>query len=339
MTQTIRTRTQENSTTPIDATRAMWYGVAFSAAFTVLIYFIRPLLPQFEFLPDTGFSFYVWQLPNPTAVTRASAWIGYLAHQVAFWWLIYIAQRDKTKYSRNLHRVNILALGMNAFFIVLHLLQTMFWYDGLAQDVSILSSQGSVILLLVMVLLMENQRRGLFFGKKIKALTKPAGAVRTYHGYVFAWAAVYTFWYHPMENTFGHLVGFFYMFFLLLQGSLFFTRIHVNKYWTFFQEFLVLIHGTLVAIESAWRLDTDPFWSMFFFGFATLVVVTQMWGLDLPSWANWAVIISFIAFAIYTYNGNWSAANEIIRIPVIEYGLVFVLAGLIWLGGKIRSSR
>jgi hypothetical protein len=28
-----------------------------------------------------------------------------------------------------------------------------------------------------------------------------------------------------MENTWGHLVGFFYMFLLMLQGSLFFTRI------------------------------------------------------------------------------------------------------------------
>ena len=53
--------------------------------------------------------------------------------------------------------------------------------------------------------------------------------MRKYHGYVFAWATVYTFWYHPMENTAGHLIGFFYMFLLLLQGSLFLTRIHINK--------------------------------------------------------------------------------------------------------------
>lgn len=338
MTQAIQSNRTLDATKPIDSTKALWFGIAFSVLFTLLIYFIRPLLPQVEFLEDTGFSFYLWQLPEPTAITRASAWLGYLAHQGAFWWLIYLAQREKTKYSKNLHRLNILALGMNAFFILLHLLQTMFWYDGLAQDVSIASSQASVILMLVMVLLMENQRRGLFFGKKIKALNKPASAVRTYHGYVFAWAAVYTFWYHPMENTFGHLLGFFYMFFILLQGSLFFTRIHVNKYWTFFQEFLVLVHGTLVALESSWRFEANPVWSMFFFGFATLVIVTQLWGLDLPRWANWTIIGAYLLLIVVTYSGNWSATNEILRIPVVEYGLVFVLAGLIWLGGKIKAQ-
>ena len=56
----------------------------------------------------------------------------------------------------------------NAGFILLHILQTRIWYDGLAQNVSIWSSQGSVVLMLVLILLMENQRRGLFFGKKEK---------------------------------------------------------------------------------------------------------------------------------------------------------------------------
>ena len=49
--------------------------------------------------------------------------------------------------------VNLAALGANVFFIVLHFVQTHLWYDGLAQDVSILSSQGSVIVLLVFVLM------------------------------------------------------------------------------------------------------------------------------------------------------------------------------------------
>jgi hypothetical protein len=41
-----------------------------------------------------------------------------------------------------LHKLNIIALGMNAVFILLHLFQTQIWYDGLAQDVSIWSSQA-----------------------------------------------------------------------------------------------------------------------------------------------------------------------------------------------------
>src|SRR5262249_39192269 len=154
------------------------------------------------------------------------------------------------------------ALGVNALFIILHFIQTHIWYDALAQNVSVFSSQGSVIVLLVWVLLMENNRRGLFFGQKMPISQCILQFARKYHGYYFSWAIIYTFWYHPMENTAGHLIGFFYMFLLLLQSSLFFTGVHINKYWTFTQEILVLAHGTMVAIVNGNNL-----WPMFFFGF------------------------------------------------------------------------
>lgn len=44
----------------------------------------------------------------------------------------------------------------------LHLVQTWLWYDGLAQDVPIWSSQGSVIVMLVLILFLEMPRRGLW---------------------------------------------------------------------------------------------------------------------------------------------------------------------------------
>ena len=59
-----------------------------------------------------------------------------------------------------------MALTTNAVFIVLQVAQTHLWYGGLAQDVSIFGTQGSVVVLLVWVLLRENSRRGLFFGKR-----------------------------------------------------------------------------------------------------------------------------------------------------------------------------
>jgi hypothetical protein len=163
--------------------------------------------------------------------------------------------------------------------------------------------------------------------------------VAHYHGYVFAWAIIYTFWYHPMENTSGHLIGFLYTFLLMVQGSLFFTRIHVNKYWMVVQEVVVLIHGTLVAIMSAVN-GTQPanIWAMFFFGFLTLFVVTQMYGLDLKRPVRWAIIALYFALIVIVYNGRWGDANEILRIPVVEYGLVFVLALLYWLGVGIQQG-
>ncbi len=146
--------------------RTLWLGIVLSLLITVLIWALDPLLADIELLPDQGMAWYYWKLPEPTFMTRFSAWGFYALHQIAFWWLIWTAQKNKTKYSTGLHRVNFLALGVNAVFILLRVLQTHIWYDGLAQDVSIFSSQGSVIVLLVWVLLMENKRRGLIAGKK-----------------------------------------------------------------------------------------------------------------------------------------------------------------------------
>lgn len=329
------TSRQPNSAeSSLNSTRAMWYGVAFVTAYCALIYFIRPFMPQIDFAPDTGFAHYYWKLPDPTAMTRITAWGGYLLHQVVSWYFIYKAQKSSLKYTKGLHGVNIWALGTNAFFVMLHLLQTSIWYDGLAQDTHILSSQGAVILMLVMVLLMENKRRGLFFGKgkKLAFLNKPGEIVRHYHGYVFSWAIIYTFWYHPMEATSGHLIGTFYTLLILLQGSLFFTRIHVNRWWMFAQEALVLVHGSLVAYMQSLRPDASNMVPMFFFGFAAIIVVTQMYGLRLKQWQRWMVIAVFLVLATINYSGNWAALNEVIRIPFIEYLSVFVLAGLIWIG-------
>lgn len=325
----------------ISANRALIAGVVISLLLTGLTWLVNPLLPQIDFAPDTGYSHYYWKLPDPTFWTRLSAWGGYLLHQGAMWGIIYYAQKNRLRYTSGMHRLNWIALGVNAAFIVIHLLQTMIWYDGLAQDVSIFSSQASVIIMLVMILHMENQRRGLFFGRKINFLTETGRVARKYHGYIFSWAIIYTFWYHPMENTGGHLLGLLYTFMLLVQGSLFFTRAHLNRWWIVSLELMVLVHGTTVALLSS----NSDMWAMFFFGFLTLFVATQMYGLGLSRNWRWGIIAGYIVSVIVVYGSRgWDTLNEIIRIPVIEYGLVFVFAAIIWLGMRLvalvrRPSR
>ena len=328
-----------NQTSSIRSDQALWWGVGFSLAFTLLIWVVRPYMLPITFAVDEGGFFYSWKLADPTVWTRATGWLGYSLHQITFWALIYFAQRERPAYSRKLHRFNVIALGASAFFCVLHLFQTWIWYDGLAQDLSSFTSQASVVLMLVLILLMENKRRGLAFGKKLKFLNRPGEIARHYHGYVFSWAIIYTFWFHPMEATFGHLVGFFYIFLLMLQSSLFFTRAHVNKYWTFVLEASVLVHGSLVAYEQQMTAGTEkPFWLMFFWGFAALIVVTQMHGLKLSRAVRWLIIVLFIAGITFSYAGRPGDANEVLRIPIVEYGLVFVLAFLIYLGIWTRKG-
>jgi hypothetical protein len=319
--------------------RALWGGILFSLLFTGVIWWAGGRLDSIDLLPDQGASWYYWKLPNPTFWSRFTAWTFYALHQLASWGLIYYGQTRVKRYTKSLHTVNRLALGVNAFFILLHFLQTHLWYDGIAQDVSIWTSQGSVILMLVAILLMENRRRGLFWGKKVSFLKAAGDFVRKYHGYVFSWAIVYTFWYHPMVSTSGHLIGFFYMFMLMLQGSLFYTRLHVNRWWTALQEVFVLFHGTLVAV-----MQGNGLWPMFFFGFAGIFVLTQMHGLRLKRWLRWALLGLYVGGALLVYGQvGWGRLNEIVRIPVIEYLAVLLLAGLIslglWIARLVRGEQ
>jgi hypothetical protein len=318
---------------------ALWGGILLSLTFTGLIWWAGQRLGNIYHLPDQGPSWYYWKLPEPTFWTRATAWGSYALHQIAAWALIYYAQTRVKRYTSGLHRLNVVALAGNAFFILLHFIQTHVWYDGLAQDVSIWSSQASVVLLLVLVLLMENPRRGLFFGKKVPISRRITGFVRKYHGYVFAWGTVYTLWYHPMEPTSGHLIGFFYMFLLMLQGSLIFTRIHINRWWTLVQEVMVLFHGTLVAV-----MQGNDLWPMFAFGFGGIFVITQMHGLGWSRRTRGLVLAIYVALAMAIYSQRgWVQLNEIVRIPLIEYLLVFVLAALIgaglWLARRLKGRQ
>ena len=282
----------------LSSSLVLWGGVAFSALFTLLIWALDSRLDSVALLPDAGATWYYWKLPAPIFWTRATSWGFYLAHQLAIWGILYYAQSfRKHSYTKGLNRANIWALAATAFFIFLHLVQTHIWYDGLAQDTPIFSSQGAVIVLLVWVLLMEDNRRGQFFGKPVPLSQEVIRYARRYHGYFFAWAIIYTFWFHPMVSTSGHLIGFFYMFLLLVQGSLFYTRIHVNRWWTFALEVTVLVHGTLVAF-----MQGNGLWPMFFFGVAGILVITQMYGLGFSMQNRLLILGIFVASTLYIYN-------------------------------------
>jgi hypothetical protein len=131
-------------------------------------------------------------------------------------------------------------------------------------------------------------------------------------------------------------VGFLYMFLLLLQGSLFFTRIHTNRWWTLIQEVMVLAHGSLVALVQG-----NGLWPMFAFGFGGIFVITQMHGLGLRLWQKAGFLVVYLAAALLVYGDRgWGKLNEIVRIPLIEYLAVFILAGSIggglWLVRRLR---
>jgi hypothetical protein len=161
---------------------------------------------------------YEWKLNEPTLGSRLSAWGLYGLHQIAAWGMIAWGARRKSKASscgerRFTERLDPAGIGFMAVTVVfglLHIVQTQLFYDGLAQDVAVFTSQGSVIVMLVLILVMQNDRRGLFFGKKVPMPRAAVDFIKKYHGYYIAWALIYTFWFHPATGTLSHLVGFLY---------------------------------------------------------------------------------------------------------------------------------
>lgn len=323
-------------------------------------------------------TWYYWKLPPPdaTAGTRALVWLCYSLHQIFIWGLIYRAQliveydrgKDGKKYSTNLRWFNWSMLLVNALFHILHLVQTHWTYDATAQDVSISSSQASVIMMICFIILIEYKERGIMFmwpnptseGKLANVLRLhpgPINLVRKYHGIAFAWASIYTFWYHPMENTWGHTLGFFHTAIVLLQGSLAFTEVHLNRYWRLLNECWVLIHATVIAVQTgnpAIKSRSD-LWPIFTFGFGFVFAFTQVFSFPiwkkLPSWTRIIPPVLYLAIvcalcgtivAPTTPGGSgFSRMYVMVFIPAEEYLQVLLswltLYVFIWIESKAKS--
>ena len=312
-------------------------GTLLAVTTTVIIALTADHLLTFDIVGPTIPFAYPWRLVEPTALAQASAWIGYATHNLLVWLIIYFARRAAPAFQSKFRWYNWAMLSVNGGFIALHILQTHLFYDGLAQDVPEITALASVALMLMIVLILETPRRGLAFGKDIRFDRRFLKIIREYHGYFFSWAIIYTFWYHPTDSTIGHLAGFFYMFMLFWQSVLIFNRTHKNRWWTITLELLVLPHGVLVAMTQPANM-----WRMFGFGFAAIFVITQMYGLGLSTRTR-ALLSSIFVLAILVAYGSTDEIpmlHEVIRIPVIEYGVVGLLYALFLIATvMIRRNR
>jgi hypothetical protein len=323
---------EETTRLPREDVRALALGIGVSFALTFIVKALEYRLRDVPHEPEKGPFIYYWVLPNPTAVTRLSAWGLYACHQISHWGLIYYAQTHIKKTTAKLHPVNYAALAVNLFFSVVHIIQTHTFYDGLAQDVPEISALGAVAILLIWVLLMENYTRGMVAGRPLPLSKELVRFARKYHAYYFSWAIIYTFWYHPMEATTGHLWGFFYTFLLLLQGSLFFTKIHLNPWWKLALELIVAPHGVIVALNQRYTL-----WPMFLYGFLSVFVITQMHIREIGSMVKLASVLILASGFFYYWNKPLHRFNEPLRVPIMDYVGVLLLAGILYtiMKGKV----
>jgi hypothetical protein len=246
------------------------------------------------------------------------------------WALIYYGIHLKPRYQNTLHPFNVAALVVNAFFVLLHIGQTKFFYDGLAQDVSVWTSFGSVVVMFIMVLIMENKRRGIFLSKGVEVLVPVGETLKRYHGYYFCWAVIYTFWFHPIELTLGHLAGTFYTIMLMLQGSLFFTSFHTNRWWTAFLEVFVAIHGAMVAymMLGTGRGAHPTLFLVAGLGGLTLI---QMWGVPLTARQRQIIGLTFIVATIVYYIFLPDPPEKLPIVMLLRYVGIALIALVLWL--------
>lgn len=100
----------------------------------------------------------------------------------------------------------------------------------------------------------------------------------------------------------------------------------------------MLIHGVVVAI-----LQGNTLWPMFAFGFGSLVVLTQMYGLGLNALSQRLLAALFVVGAVVSYavTGRLAQIHEIIRIPLLDYMVIFFLYGIYllvsWVAGQFQQ--
>ena len=228
---------------------------------------------------DNGFwsqaYWYYWQSKPEDQTWWGShlfPWAGYILHQSLVWVFMYKAQMENLKfpkYGNKLNKWNWQLFITNCVFYLLHLGQTHWTYDGTAIDVIITSGLSSVSMMIAFVFILEFHDRGLIFGwpqknhddglsQILRKMTeKTSYIIRKYHGYCFVWFNIWTFWYHPLENTYAHATGIFLIWQFLLQSSLIYTDMHRVRPWRFFVEISVVIHGPAVAIQME-LFDENP---------------------------------------------------------------------------------
>jgi hypothetical protein len=145
----------DKSKSSISAIQTWIAASIFSFIFIGIIWMLSPNLQSFitTLLPDKGAAWYYWKLPIRNTRSMLIIWALYLAHQFSTWGAIYWARKNLSgkPYSKTLTKYNIATLAINALFVILHLAETQILFDGLAQDVPIWTSQGSVIIMLVVV--------------------------------------------------------------------------------------------------------------------------------------------------------------------------------------------
>ncbi|KAI3631178.1 hypothetical protein MIR68_010668 [Amoeboaphelidium protococcarum] len=237
-----------------------------------------------------GYTFpfmYPFRQINPSVLSIMIPWACFITHLSGQWYLIYQARAAKLRgeidwsdgpewnpYAREMLRWNV-------FFTIVHFFQTHMYYDGLSAVFPSISALFSGVTSLAVVYIFRCRTRGFILNwtpQSFKQEIDEFGLfLKEYHGYISIFGITVNFWHHPMEVTLSHATGFFHTFLLYYQSSLLYQRGHSQKYWTFFLEIMIWVHGATVAYCQ--NLFDGILFKMFFSSFLLLVCLGPMWSL------------------------------------------------------------
>ncbi|KAI8334989.1 hypothetical protein BC941DRAFT_453983 [Chlamydoabsidia padenii] len=282
---------------------------------------------------------YAWRRSDPSSLSRASAWLGYVIHQLGQWYIITRVlqqQPPPLTYATTWRWWNWAMVYLNISMAFYKLIQAHLFYDGLAVDISEAITQGSVIMILVVALILAIPRRGIIFGYPQEPIGSVAynvvwNFIKKYHAYMISFGTVMNFHYHPCEGTLAHHHGFIYQCLLLWQSSNFLHTSHRNKYWVLFLELWVLVHGSFTAY-----FQPGPGWQIFLYGFLVVFVTNQIYDTGLlnrhasftTGWRPFMVYLSFILLVLFGFGKDDHHYYRILFIPVAEFLAVLYCLGI-----------
>ena len=158
---------------------------------------------------------------------------------------------------------------------------------------------AAVFLALTVALLMQQTERGIVFGFSLhsETLILLTNIVRRFHGYVFTWAVVFTFWHHPAEAGVEHLSGFFIILLFTTQACLMYTTSHLGVIWRILLELQMLFHAVIAEIHRTHR----EVWKMFVSGSLAVFVITQMHAFPLSFLTKSGILAAYILLLYFLY--------------------------------------
>ena len=148
--------------------------------------------------------------------------------------------------------------------------------------------------------------------------------MRKYNAYYFSYAITLDWYMHPLEASVGHLTGLLLDFMIFWQAISIYTPAHRNKWWCVSCEFLVILHGPLIAMNRGEGSG------MFGFGFTIVFLCSGQWGLPLDQTARIGFLFILVGSMAITYGigltkkvgdvpVTWNDLPEVMVVPIIYY--------------------